>query len=117
MIAVEYIRVDAPDASEVEEALKAGRAVLVHQTSRYAYLKAIAPAGFGELLGRSLDEVPSGVRKYFLRKHVRRVVISALEDGTEQEEVLDLYVLPDEVQKGDEVLGEYEVAKFAGEDN
>ena len=112
---VEYIRIDNPGAPEVTEALEAGRAVLVHQTSRYAYLKAISPAGFGEVLGRSLEELPSSVRKYFVRKHVRRTVVTTLEDGTEQEEVVDLLLLPDEVQEGDEVLGEYEAARFAGE--
>ena len=117
MIAVEYIRIERAEleAPEVQQALEAGRAVLVHESSRYAYLKAIAPAGFGEVLGTSLDALTSQVRRYFMRRHVRRRITRAQEDGKEQEEVLDLLVAIGEEQDGDEVLGDYEAAKFAGE--
>ena len=117
MIAVEYIRIERAEleAPEVQQALEAGRAVLVHESSRYAYLRCIAPAGFGEVLGTRIDEVPATVRRYYLRRHVRRTRAVTLEDGAEQEEVVELYLLPGEEQDGDEVLGEYEAAKFAGE--
>uniref|UniRef100_A0A7V2AZX2 Uncharacterized protein n=1 Tax=Rhodothermus marinus TaxID=29549 RepID=A0A7V2AZX2_RHOMR len=117
MIPVEYIRIDRSglDAPDVQQALEAGRAVLVHESSRYVYLKAIAPAGFGEVLGASLDELSSQVRRYFMRRYVRRRITVEQEDGSKQEEVLDLLVAAGEEQEGDEVLGDYEAAKFAGE--
>ncbi len=112
---IAYVRTEDIDASEVQQALEAGRAVLVHRTSRYAYLKCLAPVGFGEVLGHSLSELPTTVRRYYLRKHVRRRITTVLEDGTEVEETLDLLVLPGEEQESDEVLGEHEAARFAGE--
>ncbi len=108
---VYYMRTDNLD--DIEDAIGAGYVVVVHKTARYAYLKGVRPVA--EVLATSLNDLPANIRKCFVRKHIRRQIVTTLEDGTEQVETVEMAVLPNDVQEGDEVLGEYEAAKFGGE--
>jgi len=108
-----YMRTD--DLESITDALEAGHVVVVHQTPRYTYLKGIIPVA--EVLGISLEDLPSTLRKYFIRKYVRRRVAMMLEDDTEHEEFVELALLPNDVKPDDEVIGEYEAVRFAGENS